>query len=679
LKARYPLPLAILVGVVVRVPFWSEALRTPLDGDTAIVGLMARHPGAGTTMWGQPYGSPLEAWLAAPLVALFGTTPEALRLLYFLLGLALIPLAYALAGTLHPKAALPAAFLMACPPPYFLLLSSLPPPMYPSALLLGGLVLLLALRLGDRLSAGERPRVGLAAWGSVAGLALWTHVMSVPVVACAAVHLFARARGRRSLLAVAAVATAVTSAPAWGRALTDPQGLRVVGVSSRQETFVGHLLDVLPRLHEPVGGVLGTHVPVVADDPGHVVYAPPPVAAAVALVYGIALVFAVRRSGATRGVRLLLLAAAATIAVFPFPVRSSPSSIRFLTPLYLPLIAVLTWTPAAREGTRRAWVVVLILASLHLTVGSRMLTVWRFQDRTASPFLLPDLRPARQALEAHGIRRAYASYGPAYRLTYETGERIIASQPWNERFLHYPLPYLDEVRFATNVAWILTPAVPSDLPSPQAFESALAAAGGAWRKIEAGDAVVYHGFTPPYGPLVQPLAGAGLAGDGDLATALRPPPSDPLTLTLPVPTPLDGLTLVAPADGLRLPRSLDVEVSADGAAFETVARRRRRGEREDLRWVNGHPQYVLDHDVLGIPLGGRTVAAVRLTPIASSDAWALADVLLHPAAGPSPPWQDWLSPDLSWPARRRALESAPRHDREDWYSRLLLASRRAPP
>ena len=64
-SVRHHIPLAVLLAVAVRAPFWAEALRTPVDGDTAIIGLMARHLGRGTTMWGQPYGSPLEAWLAA--------------------------------------------------------------------------------------------------------------------------------------------------------------------------------------------------------------------------------------------------------------------------------------------------------------------------------------------------------------------------------------------------------------------------------------------------------------------------------------------------------------------------------------------------------------------------------------------------------------------------------------
>ena len=91
--------------------------------------------------------------------------------------------------------------------------------------------------------------------------------------------------------------------------------------------------------------------------------------------------------------------------------------------------------------------------------------------------------------------------------------------------------------------------------------------------------------------------------------------------------------------------------------------------------MNGHPQYVLDHDLLAIPLGGRTVAALRLTPVASSDAWALAEVLVHPAASARLPWDEPLDPALGWRERRRALIANPRRRREDWYYRRLLAER----
>ena len=677
MSRRLHLPLAILFGLVVRVPFWIEALRTPVDGDTAIIGLMARHLGRGTTMWGQPYGSPLEPWLAAPFVAAMGPRAAALRLCYFLLGLALIPLAYALGRALDPRAAFPAAVLVACPPPYFLLLSALPPPMYPSALLMCGALLVLAARLGDRLASGGRPTGRLVGWGALAGLALWTHLMSAAVVAACLAWLWRRATARRATLAAAVIPMLLISAGWWLPALADAQAARVLSPSGRAQTMGEHLGEVLPRLHVPLGGLLGTHAPLVADDPEHVVRVPRAAAAALALIYGVGLVLAARSSAGSGPARLLLAAAGLGLLAFPFPLRSGPGAIRFLTPLYLPIAALLAWGPVARGRPRRSWIVVLALCGLHLAGAHRLLGAWRAADRAAPPFLLPDLGPARRVLEAHGLRRAYASYGPAYRLTYETGERIVVSQPWNERFLHHPLPYLDEVRFASQVAWILTPAIPTDVPGPRVFEAQLTAAGGRWRRTEAGAATVYHDFVPPFSPTVEPLASAGAAGDGDPATALLPAPEAAVTFALPAPAPLDGVTLVAGTRGPRLPRSMDLEVSADGAVFETVASRRRRGEREDLRWVNGHPQYVIDHDLIAVPLAGRTVAAVRIRPVASTDPWAVGEVLLHRAQGrPASPWDEWLDPTLTWTERLAALQKTPRKDREDWYYRLLLASRR---
>ena len=681
---RLELPLAVALGVVVRVPFWAEAVRTPVDGDTAIVGLMARHPLGSATMWGQPYGSPLEAWLAAPLFALLRADAATLRLAYFLLGLALIPAAYLLARALDARAALPAALLMACPSPYFLLLSALPPPMYPSSLLLAAAVLGLAFPLGARLAAGDPARGRLAAWGVLAGLALWTHLMTATVVVAAAWWL-ARRAPRPHILWPAAAALFAVSAPWWAHALADRQALEMVSVSGRRAGMGAHLAATLPRMHEAVGGLMGTHVPLVADDPDHVVHARPLGAAATVIVYGISLVLGTRRAlrapatdpSASRA-RLLLAAAGLTLLAFPFPLRASPASVRFLTCAYLPVIALVSWAAVAAGGRRRAWTVVLVLAAAHLSMGTRLLGAWRTADRTAAPFLLVDLGPARALLDAHGVRRAYASYGPAYRLTFDTAERLIASQPWNERFLHYPLPYLDEVRFAKNVAWILTPDVPTDLPSPRAFEEQLARAGGAAHRAAAGGAVVFDAFVPPFSPSVEPLASAGAAGDGDPSTSVAPDPTRPTTFVLPAPRALDGLTLISAAPGARLPRSMDVAVSADGVAFETVARRRRRGERDDLRWVNGHPQYVLDHDLVALPLGGRVVAAVRVQPVLSSDPWTLSEVLLHPAqpAASRAPWDEWLDPHATWRERWRALDTGRRTDREDWYYRWMLAARR---
>ena len=680
MRPIHAIPLALLLAVVVRVPFWIEALRTPVDGDTAIVGLMATHPGVGTTMWGQPYGSPVDSWVALPFVAAWGHTTEALRLPVFLLGLALVPVAYALARQLHPSAALPAAVLVACPPSYFLLLSALPPPFYATSLLLCGLVLVTAAQAARRLQSdeGPPPRGTLFLLGLFSGLALWTHLMSASAVAAAGLWVLLRSRGRRILLAWALVPLVAASAPLWVRVARDSQVTRIVEVESRNESTLGHLGLLLPRLHEPLAGVVGARVPVIADSEDFVLEAPGWVAGLLVLVYGFTLVLAGRAASGRHASVLLFLAAGLALVAFPFPVRAAPHTIRFLTPLYLPVAALVVWGAAPRGSSRRGWVVVLALAALHLAGATQLLEAWRTLDRAAPPFSLPDLRPVRRVLDEAAVRHAYASYGPAFRLTWESGERIVASPPWNDRFRHWPLPLLDEVRFAKNVAWVLTPTVPSGLPSPSELDAALRRIGGRWRRAEVPSAVVYLGFVPPFSPRVEPWPGAGTAGDGDLRTYVEPTPALAFVLRLPEPRRLAAITLVAALDGPRLPRSADVEVSADGRTFEMVASRRRREERLDLRWLNGQPQAVIDHDVIAVSLGGRSVSALRITPWQSDERWRLGEVLLHAEDGRNP-WDEWLQPSLDWEGRRRALVERPLPDREDWYSRVLLAALHRPP
>jgi hypothetical protein len=218
--------------------------------------------------------------------------------------------------------------------------------------------------------------------------------------------------------------------------------------------------------------------------------------------------------------------------------------------------------------------------------------------------------------------------------------------------------------------------VPSGLPSPEELDQAMARIGGRWRREAAGAAVVFHGFVPPFSPTVEPWPEAGPAGDLDLRTFAARAPGEPFELRLKEPRPLLGVTLLSALDGPRLPRSADVLVSADGQSFETVATRRRREERQDLRWLNGHPQAVVDHDVFAIPLGGRPVAALRVVAL-EGEPWRVGEVLLHVEPARQA-WDEWLPPALSWDERRRALLERPLTGREDWFSRVLLAARHRP-
>src|SRR5947209_13375248 len=80
----------LLVGVAFRLAIIVSPLGE-IDGDEAVVGLMARHIAflgeRPVFYWGQPYLGSLEAFSAAPLFRLFGSSTLVLKL---------VPTAYSL-------------------------------------------------------------------------------------------------------------------------------------------------------------------------------------------------------------------------------------------------------------------------------------------------------------------------------------------------------------------------------------------------------------------------------------------------------------------------------------------------------------------------------------------------------------------------------------------------------
>src|SRR2546427_10092582 len=85
------LAVALLVGMALRLAVIASPLGE-LDGDEAVVGLMARHIAflgeRPVFYWGQPYLGSLEAFSAAPLFRVFDSSTFVLKL---------VPAAYSLA------------------------------------------------------------------------------------------------------------------------------------------------------------------------------------------------------------------------------------------------------------------------------------------------------------------------------------------------------------------------------------------------------------------------------------------------------------------------------------------------------------------------------------------------------------------------------------------------------
>jgi hypothetical protein len=103
------------------------------------------------------------------------------------------------------------------------------------------------------------------------------------------------------------------------------------------------------------------------------------------------------------------------------------------------------------------------------------------------------------------------------------------------------------------------------------------------------------------------------------------------------------VTLLSAAAAERLRASMDVEVSADGITSRRWRVAGAAARREDLRWVNGIRNNVIDHDLVADRWPGRWWRRCASCPVLSSDPWTLSEVLLHPATAPAARggWDEW--------------------------------------
>jgi 4-amino-4-deoxy-L-arabinose transferase-like glycosyltransferase len=183
--------VAAALGVLARL--WLVArTNAMLDGDEAMVGLQAvriLHGQFPTYFYGQAYMGAVDAYLAAPLVALLGPTGWALRLVPVLLSPLLVLLTARLAWALLPREASATpllaglAALVAAVPPLYMAVTELRTWGGQLEIYLVTLALLLAVaELAERLRVGVAPRRLVLRWlvlGLLAGLGIWINPLIV--------------------------------------------------------------------------------------------------------------------------------------------------------------------------------------------------------------------------------------------------------------------------------------------------------------------------------------------------------------------------------------------------------------------------------------------------------------------------------------------------------------------
>ena len=400
-------------GVALRVWVYRSALGVP-DSDEAIVGLMARNVWDGEVsafFWGQGFGGTQEVILTAPLFLAAGSGWLTLRLVPVALAAIAAVLVWRVGRrTIGEPAARVAGCLLWIWPPFTLVKLTYQHGFYASGVLYCALVLLVALRMVEQPS---RARVGIL--GLVVGLGLWQSVQLAPIV-------------------VATVAWAIWKKPSWLRNAWVAVLLALVGALP---SIVWNALHDWGSLESPIEAttsywhrlrifaspllpmLLGLRTPFTQE---RVL----PSVVTLAALAGLLVLFVWGAYRTRHRVASLLYVVA---AAFPVIYAFAPQTLFSQEPRYLVVLSPVVVLLVAQLATSywRAALVLVTAFALTIVTLERMETY----ARTVSPQppVAPrDLQPLISALDRLGLDRVYADFWLAYRLTFDTDERIIASQ-----------------------------------------------------------------------------------------------------------------------------------------------------------------------------------------------------------------------------------------------------------
>lgn len=676
----------VLVGLLIRGAFFWYALNVlPISSDEAWPGLMALHVLKGdypVVYWGQSYMGTVESFFQAPFVYWFGTTAFAIRVYPFLVGVAFLLLSLRLAREMFgERVALWTALLLAVPPVYITIATSvIPPDNYLATVALGSLALLITHRIVHAPAAPGRQSRRHLLLGIVCGLGFWVHILFIDFLVVAVGFAWLKDK----LLPVRQGGWALAGGFALGglpliaynilHAFDTFIVARTVPAAVALEKGWMAVREIFPVL---VGGV----VPLYGDNP-NLVRLSDPVWWSVAVFYaGLAVWITWRFRGewgslvrlstsGTSGAAILVVLVLVSFVVFARSDRANSWAFRYLLPVMsaLPILAALGLAKMAERSRRPVLAVGLAIVAIQAWGHGVVWAAWGDAE-TRARLDLPDDRPLIRYLDENGIRRAYGHFWISYRLTYETGERIICAQPYDERFGgRYRPKYTDRVDIATPAAFITLPGLGLD---PDIIEHDLKLIGGRYRRAEVPPYTLFVDFKPPDEGVPLDPAGwtvrashngdaARMAIDRDIfsrwgtGTAQRPGQWFEVDLGTSVPVKRVGMALGQ--FGSDLPRGIVVLGSQDGTIWTELARADR--HLGGLVWGEFHPVF----DVTGrfeLALPGRPVRFLRLVQTGTADPfdWSISELFVYgrdPAGPAGQSWSGWPSWP-SWDDSRREL------------------------
>jgi hypothetical protein len=499
-RLRSLFPFAALAAVAAVLSAWLlGSSRIPWGADQAVVSLMATHILDGRShpliFWGTNYGGTIEPHLVAAAFFLFGATPAVFRATMAVLYALYLVGAGAFVWRFFGRRAALAACAWLALPPFFLPYKGLTSDgLYEMVALLGLASLFLALLADERLGAGRPATAVLGVFGLVAGLGLWVTPLTLPTAGVAALWLLVGHARRISWRGVAAWAFGgfVGAAPwiAWNLR----HGWASVRARELAPAAGAGLLSNVPRfLTETIPVFLGAARPNFSNNP----YESFPGARAVVPLLVLALVLpAIAAARRDRRLLLLLLVLGILSAGAVTSGRLAPSEPRFLIAGYAALAALIGASFASLSGRGPRLLFACGLGVVLASDVSSAIRAHRHLHDTDDSQVTGPLEPLLSELRARGITRVWTNYWAAYRITFESGERIVAAPIPREDADRYP-PIQEAVRSALDPAVVLLP------PREACFRRYLLETGEPFEEARVGSFAIFHGFPAAIRDLVR--------------------------------------------------------------------------------------------------------------------------------------------------------------------------------
>jgi hypothetical protein len=507
-KPKTMVVLLTAAAVGLRVAFFCVSiLSLQPSADESVAALQAQAISRGALpllFTAQPYLFPLESYIMAPFIRILPPNAFGARVIPFLLGLLTMLVALRLLQRISGgKTAWPGALLILFPSSYYLTLeAAYALPGYTALPLLAGLGLLAA-----SYTHGEGWKALAAALlaGVACGLMYSAHMLALPIALMLAVCVCLGTGWRKALVSSVCFASgaALGLVPYLAAKFLIP-GAHAAATATRP---AAQALERLwsPALTYTLTTALGMRRCLFPDEDALVLTAIPDAfwgglwGLVLLSCAGIVAVQAVRRLICQKWPSLPVSDAFAGIAVlalvaFLFSVRADSRSYRYFLPLVwsFPFLVNTLYDHVPKSLKPGVLTLASLLALMNIYASVSLMRHWRAPDFAAQTASVADLQPALGFLREQGIGHVVASYGAAYRINFMSGGTIIASQPFNERFPRWPIPYKEIVDQAADTAYVLTDTI--RFLKPDIFERHLRTMNVQGDKHQAGDFCVYYNF-----------------------------------------------------------------------------------------------------------------------------------------------------------------------------------------